>query len=98
MRIPSKPAAKKPPTAKNTPAPKKAPRARRKVAPVILVEEKGHEGNEVEEEETPAPQIRGEVEKPAEVRNILFSYVNSLLYPGAIVSSHGYVSEHKDNI
>ncbi|KAG0636264.1 hypothetical protein HOY80DRAFT_978372 [Tuber brumale] len=65
-RSPSKPAARKPPAAQNTPAPKKAPRARRKAAPVILVEEEGYEGNEVEEE-TPAPQIREEVEKPAEI-------------------------------
>ncbi|KAG0137831.1 hypothetical protein HOY82DRAFT_316460 [Tuber indicum] len=64
-RSPSKPATRKSPAAENTPAPKKAPRARRKAAPVILVEEEGCGGNGAEEE-TPAPQIR-EVGKPAEV-------------------------------
>lgn len=95
-RSPSKTAARKSPTAKKTPAPKKTPRARRKATPVMPAEGEEYGRDEEEEEETPTPQIQEEVEKPAEVRNILFLMV--IRYPEAIVSSHVYLHLHKGNI
>ena len=98
-RSPSKTAARKSPTAKKTPAPKKTPRARRKAAPVMPVEGEEYgrdEEEEEEEEETPTPQIQEEVEKPAEVRNMLFPMV--IRYPEAIVSSYVYLRLYKGNI